>query len=99
MTGNMYAVDWNVQGDGVGSIGNAQSALTHEMDQINTDGNTLSAQWESQKAKDAYVTRKKQWDDAAKAISDALTTFKMNLGNSAEIAQTGEDMAFKAASA
>ncbi|GAB3312956.1 hypothetical protein EK0264_11635 [Epidermidibacterium keratini] len=85
-----YAVDWNIQNDGVGSIGNAISALDSELSQINTDGNALKSTWESASARAAYDTRQKQWDDAGTQIKQALEKFKTNLGASAEIAQGAE---------
>lgn len=87
---NTYAVDWNIQNDGVGSIGNAITALDNELGQINTDGNNLKASWESASARAAYDTRQKQWDDAGMKIKEALEKFKLNLGSSAEIAQGAE---------
>ena len=90
MQGEVYAVDWNIQGDGVGSIGNAETALDNELGQINTDGNNLRSNWDST-ARTAYDSRQKQWNDAGTAIKEALAKFKANLGASAEIAQGAEN--------
>lgn len=87
---NTYAVDWNIQNDGVGSIANAITALDNELNQINSDGSTLKASWESASARAAYDSRQKQWDDAGLKIKEALEKFKTNLGSSAEIAQGAE---------
>lgn len=93
MSGDIYAVDWNIQGDGVGSIGNAESAMQNEIDQVNRDGLALMGKWESASAKDAFTRRKQVWDQAAQEIHTALGTFKKNLGEAAEIAQQGETLA------
>ncbi|MFV0532605.1 MAG: WXG100 family type VII secretion target [Cumulibacter sp.] len=93
MAGEVYAVDWNIQGDGVGSIGNAESAMQAEVDQVNRDGLALMNKWESASAKDAFVRRKQIWDSAAQEIHTALGSFKKNLGEAAEIAQQGETLA------
>ncbi|WP_153506281.1 WXG100 family type VII secretion target [Cumulibacter manganitolerans] len=93
MSGDIYAVDWNIQGDGVGSIGNAESAMQNEIDQVNRDGLALMGKWESASAKDAFTRRKQIWDQAAQEIHAALGTFKKNLGEAAEIAQQGETLA------
>lgn len=93
MAGDIYAVDWNIQGDGVGSIGNAESAMQNEIDQVNRDGMALMDKWQSASAKDAFVRRKQIWDQAAKEIHMGLGAFKKNLGEAAEIAQQGETLA------
>lgn len=89
----IYAVDWNIQGDGVGSIGNAESALNNEMQQVNSDGLALMDKWQSASAREAFVRRKEIWDKAAEEIRQGLAMFKKNLGEAAEIAQRGETLA------